>query len=211
MSSFLRRTIPSILIIELTVVISAVTFLLLLLSAAWVKLAAPRLPDCFAMISWPSLYLMIVFCSAPMMPPSACDLFSYLPLALEGLEVLSSCAKSKYFVPSLDCDCCAPFALGCCLCIFTFHCFPSFTVFATLIHVSSFFISFPFVVSVSSHLRNSLISSSHLLFGLPTNLFVWYLVLRPGFHFAAFFVHRSSGSDAILIARRHFILLCVSI
>ena len=26
-----------------------------------------------------------------------------------------------------------------------------------------------------------------------------------------FFVHRSSGSDAILIAKRHFILLCVSI
>ena len=80
-----------------------------------------------------------------------------------------------------------------------------------LIHVSLFFISLPFVVSVSSGLRNSLISSSHLFFGLPTSLFAWYLVLRPGFHFAAFFVHRSSGSNAILIARRHFILLCASI
>ena len=47
--------------------------------------------------------------------------------------------------------------------------------------------------------------------GLPTGLFVWCLVLRPGFHFAAFFAHRSSASDSILIAKRHFILLCVSI
>ena len=74
-----------------------------------------------------------------------------------------------------------------------------------------FFISFPFVVSVSSGLRNSLISSSLLFFGLPTGLFVWYLVLRPGFHVAAFFLHSSSGGDAILTARRHFILLCDSI
>ena len=39
--------------------------------------------------------------------------------------------------------------------------------FATLIHVLLFFISFPVVVSTSSGLRHSLISSSHLLFGLP--------------------------------------------
>ena len=69
---------------------------------------------------------------------------------------------------------------------------------AALIHVSPFFISFSFVTSVSSGLRKSLISSS----GLPTGL---------GFHSAAFFAHRSSGSDAILIADRHFILQCVSI
>ena len=77
--------------------------------------------------------------------------------------------------------------------------------FATLICVSLFCISFRFVVSVSSktHLPIS-------FFGLPTDLFVWRLVLRPGFHVAAFFVHRSSGSDAILIARCYFILLCVS-
>ena len=36
-------------------------------------------------------------------------------------------------------------------------------------------------------------------------------MLRPGFHFAAFVAHRLSGSDAILIAKRHFILLRVSI
>ena len=42
-------------------------------------------------------------------------------------------------------------------------------------------------------------------------LLVWCMVLRPGFHFAAFFAHRSSGSDASLIPKRHFILLCVSI
>ena len=47
--------------------------------------------------------------------------------------------------------------------------------FATLIHVLLLFISFPVVVSVSSGLRNSLISSSHLFFGLSTGLFVWYL------------------------------------
>ena len=39
--------------------------------------------------------------------------------------------------------------------------------FATLIHVLLFFISFPVVVSISSGLRHSSISSSHLLFGLP--------------------------------------------
>ena len=52
-----------------------------------------------------------------------------------------------------------------------FPCFPSFTIFCHfLIHVSLFFISLPFVVSVSSGLRNSLISSSHLFFGLPVAL-----------------------------------------
>ena len=59
----------------------------------------------------------------------------------------------------------------------------------TLIHVSLLFFSFPFVSSVSSGLKKSFVSSSHLFFGLPTGLFVCYLVLRPGFHFA-FFVHR---------------------
>ena len=79
-----------------------------------------------------------------------------------------------------------------------FH-FPLLSIFlvfcATLIHVSLFFISFPFVSSVSSGLRKSFISTPHLLFGLPTGLFVWCLVLRPGFHFAPFFAHRSSGND----------------
>ena len=36
-------------------------------------------------------------------------------------------------------------------------------------------------------------------------------MLRLGFHSAAFFAHRSPGSDALLIAKRHFNLLCVSI
>ena len=71
--------------------------------------------------------------------------------------------------------------------------------------MSLFFFSFPFVVSVSSSF------SSHLFFGLFISMSVWCLVLRPGFHFAAFFVHRSSNCDATLIAKRHFILLCVSI
>ena len=56
-----------------------------------------------------------------------------------------------------------------------------------LIHVSLFFISLPFISSVSSGLRNSLISSSHLFFGLPTGLYVWCLMLRPGFHSATLF------------------------
>ena len=34
---------------------------------------------------------------------------------------------------------------------------------------------------------------------------------RLGFHSAACFAHLSSGSDAILIAKRRFILLCASI
>ena len=36
-------------------------------------------------------------------------------------------------------------------------------------------------------------------------------MLRPGFHVAAFFTHRSSGNDAILIVKSRLILLCVSI
>ena len=83
--------------------------------------------------------------------------------------------------------------------------------FATLIHVSLFFISLPFVASVSSGLRNSLISSSHLFLWSPHWSVCLVLVPRPGFHFAVFFVHGLSGNDAILIANRHFILLCVSI
>ena len=82
---------------------------------------------------------------------------------------------------------------------------------ATLIHVSLFFISLPSISSVSYGLRNSLISSSHLFFGLPTGLYVWCLMLRLGFHSVAFFAHRSSGSDTILIAKRHSILLCAAI
>ena len=73
--------------------------------------------------------------------------------------------------------------------------FHLWSFFATLTHESLFFVSLPFVSSVSSSLRKSFISPSHLFFGLPTGLFVWCLVLKPGFHFAAFFAHRSSGSE----------------
>ena len=100
---------------------------------------------------------------------------------------------------------------GCCFCVFAFHRFPSLSIFCHFFQVSLFFISFPFVSSVSPGLRKSFISSSHLFFGLAAGLLVWCLVLRPGFHFAAFFAHRSSGNDAILTANRHFILLRVSI
>ena len=54
-------------------------------------------------------------------------------------------------------------------------------------------------------------SSSYLFFGLPTALHALAPMLRPGFHFAAFFVHLVSGCEAILIANIHFIFLCVSI
>ena len=83
--------------------------------------------------------------------------------------------------------------------------------FAAQIHVSLFLVSLPFFASVSSGLRKSLISSSHLFLGLPTTLHVLILALRPGFHSAGFFAHLFSGNDAILIASRHSILLCVSI
>ena len=81
--------------------------------------------------------------------------------------------------------------------------------FTTFIQVSLSLISLLFVSSVSSGFRKSYISSSHLFFffGRPTVLFFRWLVLRLGFHFAAFFVHLSTGSAAI----RHFILLYVSI
>ena len=96
----------------------------------------------------------------------------------------------------------------CCLCVFHFPLLfilsRFFCHFDSCVVVFSF--HFPFVVLVSSGSRNSIISSSHLFFGLPTGLFVWYLVLRPGFHFTAFLVHRSFGGDAILSAKHNFIL-----
>ena len=48
------------------------------------------------------------------------------------------------------------------------------------IHVSQFFKSFPLDSSDSSCLKKSLISSSHLFLGLPTDLFVLTLLMRPG-------------------------------
>ena len=58
-------------------------------------------------------------------------------------------------------------------------------------------------------LRERLISSFHLFFGLPTALYVLYFVLSSGFHPAAFLTHLSSCQNAILVANLHFILLCV--
>ena len=63
----------------------------------------------------------------------------------------------------------------------------------------------PLVSSVSSGLRNCLMSSSHLFFGLPTPLLPFAPMLSPGFHFAAFFVHPDSGCDAILTANLYSI------
>ena len=63
------------------------------------------------------------------------------------------------------------------------------------------FTSLPFVASVSSGLKKSFTSSSHL----------FLLAQNPGFHSAAFLTHRSFGGDAILIANHHFIFLCISI
>ena len=40
---------------------------------------------------------------------------------------------------------------------------------------------------LATGLRNSLVSSPHLLFGLPASLYVWCLILRRGFQSAAFF------------------------
>ena len=93
--------------------------------------------------------------------------------------------------------------------------FPLLSIFLDLWPLRStchcFFILLRFVASVSSSLKKSFISSSHLCLSLTIGVHVWCLVLRSGFHSAAFFPHRSSGSDAILIANLHFILLCVSI
>ena len=75
---------------------------------------------------------------------------------------------------------------GCCRCVLIFHCFPSFSILGHLWLEEVIYFIFP------------------SLFGLPTGLFVWCLVLKPGFHSAAFFAHRSSGSDAALIAQRKF-------
>ena len=46
-------------------------------------------------------------------------------------------------------------------------------------------------------------SSSHLLFSLPTALYALAPMLRPGFHFAAFFVNLVSGCEAILTSSLH--------
>ena len=91
---------------------------------------------------------------------------------------------------------------------FSFHLSPCSSA---CIQVWSFFTSLPFVASVSSGLKKTFTSSSHLFLSLPPALHVLISVLNPGFHSAAFLAHRSFGGAAILIANRHFILLCISI
>ena len=102
----------------------------------------------------------------------------------------------------------------CCNCVICFHCFPSFTtLLATFIQVSLFFLSVPFVLSGFLWLQEG-----HL-FRFP-HLFVWSshcsvcLVLGaeawvPFCCFLSLSI-AYSGNDAIFIAKRHFILLCVS-
>ena len=53
-------------------------------------------------------------------------------------------------------------------------------------------------------------SSSHLLLGRPTSLRVLILLSNPGCQSKIFLVHLSSGKETILLAIRHFSLLCVS-
>ena len=66
---------------------------------------------------------------------------------------------------------------------FSFHLSPCF---ATCIHLLLFFTLLPFVASVSSGLKKSFTSSSHLFLSLPTALHVLILVLNPGFQFSSF-------------------------
>ena len=69
-------------------------------------------------------------------------------------------------------------------------------------------LSVKFSVSATK-LRNSLMSSSHLLLGLPIALLVLYFKLNSGFHSAAFINHLSLGDVAILSASLFFLLLCL--
>ena len=62
-------------------------------------------------------------------------------------------------------------------------------------------------VSSSICLRNSLMSSSHLFLGLPTDLLVLYFELISGFHSAALINQFCFYDVAILIANLHFIFL----
>ena len=100
---------------------------------------------------------------------------------------------------------------GCCRCVLTFHCFPSFSILGHFDPCVVVLYFIPFRLFSFLRLQGVVYFIFLSLFGLPTGLFVWCLVLMLWFHFAAFFAHRSSGNDAILIANRQFILLFVSI
>ena len=91
---------------------------------------------------------------------------------------------------------------GCRLCAFTFHCFPSVSIFdhfdpcvVVLYFVAFHLFSFLWLEEFIGFV------SSNLFFGLPTCLYVWCSMLRPGFH--------SAGSYAFLIAKRHVIQSCM--
>ena len=86
--------------------------------------------------------------------------------------------------------------------------FYSFFCFACCSHVSLFFRSLPMDSEISSVFMKSLISSSHLFRGLPTDLFVLMQLSRSGSHSAVLLDHRSSGRGALLFAILHFFLLC---
>ena len=83
--------------------------------------------------------------------------------------------------------------------------------FASIIQLLLFVRSYLVFSFVSSGFKNSLMSSSHLFWCLPTGLRVLLLLSRPGCQSKIYLVHLSSGKDTILLAIRHFSLLSVSI
>ena len=92
-----------------------------------------------------------------------------------------------------------------------FFFFPFFVYFyASIIQLLLFVRSYFLPSFVSPGFVNSLMSSSHLLLGLPTNLLVLMLLSSPGFQSKICLVNLSFGRDAILLVIRHFSLLCVS-
>ena len=105
---------------------------------------------------------------------------------------------------------CQLFLFACCR-KFIFFFFPFVSLPCYLYPCVVVLTSLPFVASVSSGLKKSFPSFSHLFLSLPAALHVLILVLHPGFHSAAFLTHRSFGGDAILIPNRHFIFLCISV
>ena len=68
-----------------------------------------------------------------------------------------------------------------------------------------------FLSCPSSVFMNSWRSSSHLLLGLPTYLLVLMLVSNPGCQLNTLRFHLFAGRVMILLAMRHFCLLCTSI
>ena len=92
-----------------------------------------------------------------------------------------------------------------------FFFFHSSYLFASVIQLLLFVRSYFVFSFVSSGFKYSLLSSSHLLLGLPTGLRVLILLSSPGCQSKICLVHLSSGKETILLAIRHFSLLCVSI